>query len=244
VITIQYLRKKFEFHTIKPHDRIVIIGRTGSGKSVFADRLLKYLSKANFIILLDTKNEYEHLNELDFRFLESRKKGIWKITELEYKGFMIEDNQIICEFFSELLFNTNKKLKQRRKRRIPFILAIEEMGNVTKKSPSRLYDISPNFAKLLQQGRSQNIGLICTSQRTAEMHTTILSQANHIIAFEVYSKHDKEALKPYIDPDLFNDLKQYEFFHYNTRNNYLNHCYKIYLSNYELNYYNKIFGES
>lgn len=242
---MQFIRKKFEFHSIKPHDRIVILGRTGSGKSVFTDKLLKFLSKSSFIILLDTKSEYEHLKEFELKYLKTKKIGIWKITEIEHRGNIIDDNFIISEFLSELMFSYNKGAKsQRKKKKLNFILAIEEMGNVTKKSPSKLYDIQPHFAKLLQQGRSQNIGLLSTSQRPQELHTTILSQANHIICFEIYSQHDKDALKPYIAPELFEELKQFEFFHYNTRDNYVNHCYKLYLNKYDQHFYKTIFGDS
>jgi len=223
---------KFVFSHIGKHDRTTIIGKTGTGKSVLMHKLLHFLAKKTLVVLIETKDDYSDIPELDFKSLK-REKGLFKIVEIELEdGIIIDDFMVIVEYVSSILFDREN-----------CILAIEELGNCSKKV-GRLYDIMPKFARLLQQGRSHGVGFLGTTQRPQEIHTTILSQSEHIISFLVTSSHDLQAMGAYIDKEQYDILNRYEFFHLSHKKNFLKKCYKLYLSAAELRYYTDLFGES
>lgn len=234
---------KFDFNSIQTHHRTTIIGKIGSGKSVLTHKILLHLSKRAFVLLLDTKHEYEDIEEFELSNLIDKRKGLFRVTSLEYQGYIIEDNKVLAEFFSDLLIRQNKKRKSEGKQLIPYVLAIEEVGDVISKYGT-LYDVMPKFAILMQQGRSLKVGYLGTTQRIAETHTTILSQSYHVISFAVTSENDLKAMKTYITPDKYLELNRFQFYHLNHAENYIKHCYKLYLTQSEKNYYHKIFGES
>lgn len=226
---------KFKKSNIRPHERITVIGKTGSGKSVLFDNLLDYFSKKTLVILIDTKDEYKHISEFQMENLKAD-KGLFKIVELDYKGQKIDDYYIIVEFFSLALFERGKTENRSS------MLAIEELGNVVKKH-GRLYDVSPSFARLLQQGRAHDVGFLGTTQRPQEIHTTILSQSNHIICFDLTSKHDLDAVKAYFEPEWIYDLGKHQFLHLDYTHNTITRNFKLYLSNDKIKFYNRLFGK-
>ena len=234
-------RAKFTKNTIQTHERIMILGRTGTGKSVFADTLLTFLGKKTFICLLDPEGAYTHFPILDFKTLMTQKKEIFRITTINFKDtrfskpITIENPQVIAEFLAQNLMKRGNCM-----------LAIEELGSVLPKSASKLIDLSHNIGVLITRGRKQDVGFIGIAQRTQHVHTEFCSQATHIISYEVSSKHDLEAMRAYIDKEKYEQLKRFEFFHYNVRDNYLKHCYKLYQDElyHSLDYYKALFGKS
>lgn len=244
---LKFERGKFKRTTINTNQRIVILGRTGTGKSLFADTLMKYLSKSCFVVLMDVKAEYLHVPTLDFKTFFTQKKGIVRINELKikHKGHttITDDLYKITEFIASNLFKHNQKLKAENKPLRRAMICIEELGSVCKKG-GRLYDVMYNTAKILSQGRSMEIGLIGISQRPQQVHTDFLSQADHIISFEVSSKHDLEAMRSYFSVEQYYALQRYEFLHYIVKEGIIKHCYPLYeneLYN-SLEYYRKLFG--
>ncbi len=233
---------KFNRNHIQPHERIMILGRTGTGKSVFADTLMTFLGKRTFIVLFDPEGVYTHYPILDIKTLYTQKKGVFRITEIIYndnkllgKDYTIDDPQTIVEFLAHNLYKRGN-----------CILAIEELGSVLPKSNTKLIDLSHHVGVLITRGRKQDVGFIGIAQRTQHIHTEFLSQATHIISYEVSSKHDLDAMKAYIDKDKYENLKRFEFFHYNVRDNYLKHCYRLYGDQlyHSLDYYKALFGQS
>lgn len=234
-------RSKFSKNSIQSHERVMILGRTGTGKSVFADTLLHFLGKKTFVCLLDPEEVYTHYPILDIKTLMTQRKGVFRLTEIVYrtnkfsKPVVIDNPQTIAEFLAENLYKRGN-----------CILAIEELGSVLPKSSSKLIDLSHHMGILITRGRKQDVGFIGIAQRTQHIHTEFLSQATHIISYEVSSKHDLEAMRAYIDKEKYEQLKRFEFFHYNVRDNYLKHCYKLYSDElyHSLEYYKALFGKA
>lgn len=242
---VEFQEGKFTKTSIKKHEAITIVGKKGTGKSVLFDQLLLSLSRFTLIILIDTKREYKHIPFMDLehlRWKEDRKtgkkeyafpKGIFKVQSgFELQGETYDDLYNITEWLSHILFQREK-----------CILAIEELGNCTKKH-TRFYDCNPFLATLVQQGRGKEVGFLGTTQRLQEIHTTILSESDHILCFRLTSEADESYMKNYIHPDRIKNLEKHEFLHLNLKEDYLRHCQKLYLDKQKLKYYTKIFGKT
>ena len=103
-----------------------------------------------------------------------------------------------------------------------------------------------NTAKIISQGRGVEVGFIGISQRPQQVHTDFLSQADHIISFEVSSKHDLEAMRSYFSKEQYEILKRFEFIHYDIKAGSVKQCYPLYENElyHPLNYYRNLFGRS
>lgn len=242
-------RGKFKRTDIHTNERTIILGRTGTGKSVFADTLLTYLGKKVFIVLIDVKDEYIHIPVIDFKVFNTQRKGVVRINELKVKTrtgvFQTDDLYKITEIIASNLFKYNQKLKEAGKPLRRAMLCVEELGSVCKKG-GRLYDVMYNTAKVISQGRGVEVGFIGISQRPQQVHTDFLSQSDHIISFEVSSKHDLEAMRSYFSKEQFENLQRFEFVHYNIKAGNIKHCYPLYENElyHSLDYYRNLFGRS
>lgn len=242
---IPFQEAKFTKTSIKKHEAITVVGKKGTGKSVLFDTLLLALSKKTLIILLDTKREYKHIPFMDLDHIKyeidykTKKKkyafntGLFRvISGFELGGKTYEDLFTITEWLSYVLFNREKCM-----------LAIEELGNCTKKF-NRFYDCNPYLSTLVCQGRQRGVGFLGTTQRLQEIHTTILSESDHILCFRLTSEADENYMRNYIHPDHIKELGTHEFLHLNLKDDYLRHCNKLYLDEQKLKYYTKIFGKT
>lgn len=212
---------RFKISEIKPKKnqgiRISILGRTGSGKSAFLAYIFDYLQKQNLCVIVDTKNQYKNIPALTAEALTKATKGLYRIYELDLgNGVIVSDLERICEWVCFKMFERKN-----------CTIIIEECGAVIRKS-GILYKTMPNFAKCLNQGRSENVSVICVSQRPAQIHTDVLAQSDHIICFSLTSERDREAIRNYFEVDDLALLNNYEFLWYNIPAGKKNVCYKLY----------------
>lgn len=168
---------------------ILIFGRTGSGKSFLAKKLIK---KFNRVIIIDKMIEYHSDNIFyDFNSL------------LEYYLKNIPENfTFVCRFENdndvELLFKFCWFVKN-------LCLVVEE---------SELY-ISPyqkqsEFLKLVRYGRHRAISIIAIARRVVELSNDVKANADEIISFKQILKKDIDYLKQ-LGFNKIENLKQYEF---------------------------------
>ena len=168
---------------------ILIFGRTGSGKSYLAKRLIK---KFDRVIIIDRMLEYESDNIfykfddlLDY-FLKEKPNKFNFVCRFE------SDNDI------ELLFKFCWYVKN-------LMLVVEE---------SELY-ISPyqkqsEFLKLIRYGRHRNISIIAIARRVVELSNDVKANADTIISFKQILKKDIDYLRN-LGFTKIESLKTYEF---------------------------------
>ena len=170
---------------------ILIFGRTGSGKTYFAKRLISGLDR---VIVIDKMFEYD--DGIVFNNINDMIDYI-----LMYKP---DKFKFICRFESdveiELLFKLCWYLKN-------LVLVVEE---------SELY-ISPytkqsEFLRLVRYGRHKSISIIAIARRVVELSNDVKANADKIITFKQILTKDLEYLERLgFDKEKVLNLKNYEY---------------------------------
>lgn len=174
---------------LKNRKIILIFGRTGSGKSYLAKRMIQ---KFNRVIIIDKMFEY-HSDTIFYSFNDL----------LEYYLKNVPDEFcFVCRFESdddiELLFKFCWYVKN-------LLLVVEE---------SELY-ISPykkqsEFLKLIRYGRHRAISIIAIARRVVELSNDVKANADEIISFKQILKKDIDYLKQ-LGFTKIENLGKYEF---------------------------------
>lgn len=172
----------------KPNDRTVILGRTGSGKTVAA---VWHLSNADFFrkpwIVFDYKGDgliaKIPTTPLDVNNLRvPSEPGIYRIQPLA-----VVDDDKIESFLWEVLRRGNVGLY------------VDEGYMLPNNGRSMAY------RAIQTQGRSKNIGTITLSQRPVWVDRFILSEADFYQVFHLNDKRDRQTIGSFL-PENYGDL--------------------------------------
>lgn len=178
---------------------ILIFGKRGSGKSYLA---IKEIENELRLVVFDTMSEYkngvvfgtENYDEL-LKFWRTVYHQNFRII---YRP--IKPNEEI-EQIGELVYALGN-----------CCFLIEEIDCYC--SP---YQISDNFAAIIQRGRHKNITLIGISQRPYGIHRLLTSQAKEIYVFNTNEPRDREYLRTLLGQEIeakLDALKQFEYVHW------------------------------
>ena len=181
--------------------RICIFGMSGSGKSTLCRNLQKYFLN---VFIFDTLNEYSEKDVKGNVFREFKSFSQFVVDTKDKNGiravfqFDIE-NHNNAEIFDEcvrlLYFRGN------------CTIVIEEVQNF-----ANVHNCPPYLKQVSLTGRHKDISFITTTQRIAECHKTILSQAHHRFTGYCDNPTDKRTLKDWgIPEDHIEKIDLYEF---------------------------------
>lgn len=178
---------------------IIIIGKRGSGKSFLANKLIDSEPR---LVVYDTMSEYKNgivfgtENYNDFLlFWRKVYRGRFKLIYRPIKP----DAEI--EQICELVYS-----------RGDLCFLVEEIDCYC--TP---YQISDNFAGIIQRGRHRNITLIGVTQRPYGIHRLLTSQAKEIYVFSTNEPRDREYLRTLLGQEIdqkLDSLQQYQYVHW------------------------------
>lgn len=177
----------------------LIFGKRGSGKSYLARKLIESESR---LVIFDTMSEYE--NGIVFG-AENYDKLLEFWRTVYHQNFRIiyrpikPDEEI--EQIGELVYALGN-----------CCFLVEEIDCYC--SP---YQISDNFAAIIQRGRHKNITLIGITQRPFGIHRLLTSQAKEIYVFNTNEPRDREYLRILLGQEIdskLDALKEYEYVHW------------------------------
>lgn len=206
-------------------DRAFISGRTGSGKSYLAKRLMKYvrdrhgnLRERAFALVYDAKGM------LDWAKRDPRQKrkeanaaGWFRVTTFRALLKCANDHKrypkvIYAPVAGELrdvdLHEAFFRLAYERRNTTVYV---DEVGAVVQ---GRIYP--PSYHAILTRGRELGVPIISATQRPVEIPQTLMSESDVFYTFHLQMEQDQDKIAKMIpvDPDAIADLQKRFFIFY------------------------------
>lgn len=185
---------------IKSNERVFIIGKTGSGKSYWIKAQLPKLKR---FIFYDVKHQHNDIDAVLVRNIADLRTALKQHNHIVYRPLYPDDDEFneLCKL---VYFIGN------------IILILDEIAyHVTS------WKIQKWHSAIMTAGRTRNIGVWNCTQRPREVtHNTIISESEHIIAFKLKLKTDRQKIAESYDEIFYkaSDLKPYHYIYYYTNN--------------------------
>jgi hypothetical protein len=189
----------------KKGEHLFICGMTRTGKSYALIHLIKKHLKTDFIIIDEKREDFKNLGcEVVKNYSQ-----FLKALQNKKRKILIQDDAI-----SE---NLNKYCKFLYENCKNFTLVIDELHSFVTK-----HKIPSYLKKILHIGASSQKAFWGASQRTADIHNSVLSQSLHLLAFNMRLLSDRKKISEEMNLNEnnynFNNLKQYNFFYLHAVN--------------------------
>lgn len=176
-------------------ESILVIGRTGSGKTVFLRDTIIRVFPRYIIFALDDRDMFSKicektvydLTELTDTIAEGKTKIFYEY-EYENEATMIKEWRLLSNIIMD---------------RGNFALVNDEIEDVCS-----VQNIENEHAKILRKGRRVGVTHICATKRPASINKLIYTQSRHIFVFHI-SSYDIAACKQYLHLDTVEHLKPY-----------------------------------
>lgn len=176
----------------KRDERLLIVGRSGTGKTTILKKLIEPMARTEPVIIFDSKPDFDPV-------------PAWKPSKNIYKKL---PGMLLFGQLKPGLYVYHTKYPDYADPMVGRIcLAALKRKNVT-----LVFDEIMDFvrgtlvpmpiAKVLRQGRSKNVRVIVGSQRPAGIPRIALTEASKVIAFRLTSQDDRLRLSKEIAPDM------------------------------------------
>ena len=190
---------------------ITIFGKTGTGKSVLATRILQNIRKDIPIFML-TDNDIDFTSttgvtlDIDYtNYMKVNYERLLQEKRVKLMFGMISDKEInaFMDRFSFEVYN----------RSLPCVIAIDEAHIFYgKRSHSKVLE------RLVRGGRKKHIHILMITQQIIDLDLSILKQSKYVMVFRLSELNDiqRTALNLNINPDILAQLPPYHYIVYNS----------------------------
>jgi DNA helicase HerA-like ATPase len=170
--------------TLKAGEHLLIVGKTGSGKSLYAKEVVKTFQREKpdiGIVIINPKPVPTFWDDL---IKPTKNPPKWKAGKyINWKVSPWEDDDLNDFLWS--IYTTGK----------PCLLVFDEGQNIK----SHLF---PSATALWRQGREMKISVITCTQRPIDISRYSISQARYIQVFNIIGEDDLKALDSYMEIPL------------------------------------------
>ena len=190
-------------------EHVALVGDTGSGKTFLLARMLRYRS---YTVVLRTKdddikfpNTTRITRTVDLTVNPNRSEAHY-LLDPPYERQAIEARRVMDKIWTEG----------------GWTLGIDETWYLDKQ-----LHLGPSLDRLLTQGRSKALSLICGMQRPAQISRFVLSQCTHLFAFASEGR-DVQTLAEAFTPQIkifMPELRRHEFLYWNRNTRILRYGY-------------------
>jgi hypothetical protein len=195
---------------IQRNDRVLFVGKTGSGKTTTAATLLARLP---WVVVLDPKHQFVWSMNVSKSASHSLPPNII-LTDLKEAERIAEPYPIIyrpnkyecktgCEaFWSWIFWRENT------------IVYVDEVMAVIRNAQA----LPDMYMQCVQMGRSRNIGVWSTSQRPTRIPQNLISESESFIMHELRNPRDLHRVAEFTDPRVERKpIRGHDFWYYGVR---------------------------
>lgn len=183
---------------IRADERVIFVGRTGSGKTTLADRLIRFLGYRTVVI--DPKHRWEFPG---YKLVTHYDPSLETIRQVFRPKDRAAADWRDLEVFLESIWNAG----------IPTVVYIDELTAVTE--PRRTIPILEDFVRL---GRQVGMGTWYASQRPKDVPSLFLSEAEHWFVFDLRYAADREKCVGFLGDNVANRIPEKYAFWYSNPN--------------------------
>lgn len=177
---------KIEIHT---DERLIFVGKTGSGKTVLAKH---FLSKANRVLVIDPK----HTFKLDgYR----RARGLPAFTNdwrLIYRPRFEDDGDL-----ARLIYKLNKGRE--------CTIYCDELATLTEQFPAT----TAMLADVARTGRERHVAIWNALQRPRWVPRVFFTEAETIFLFNLRAGEDRAYMAQFAGPDVLDPIEKFNFWY-------------------------------
>lgn len=174
---------------ISPSDRVSIVGKTGSGKTYLARRLLSNMAleakKLPFyypVIILDNKGHMETFRGFGKRIRRLKKLKdalVSSVPIITYTPDETEQNEKYYTGFFDFLYKLN----------VPMLVYVDELALVGTGN-----DMPESYEKFMKQGRERMQALWAATQNPVFVAHDFFSNADHFFIFDLMLESDRNKM--------------------------------------------------
>lgn len=201
---------------ISPSEHVSIVGKTGSGKTVLARRLLKGMEEAAEslpfyypIVILDNKGSLKTFAGFGKRIrkLKDLKKELREGTPIiVYSPKEDEQTRAYYEGFFKYLYNLNQ----------PLLVYVDELALIGHGNDTPEY-----YEKFRKQGRERLQTLWAATQNPVFVNHDFFSNADHFFIFDLILKADREKMAAFAGEAVKErPVDKHGFHYFSTSNRY------------------------
>ena len=194
-----------------PTDVTIIFGQRGSGKTTMQKTVSEIYPRIVVIDRLQEHNDGDLVTssiEVFENFLKSAIKNDLEKFKVIFHFQVGQNEEILQETFSRVVKDCYMwgRITQNN-----LCLSIEEVHFFATATWC-----DPWLFESVMTGRHSNLAIVCSSQRPASVHKSLISQAGNVLIGRLYEKRDIEYLVATVGDCAYraSEIEKYKFLHY------------------------------